>query len=729
MKTQITFLFAVLMSCSFFGQQNFWKKISTTRGHELKERRNTPNQFLLYHLDLTQIKNELKNAPQFNSKENSLKMVFPDADGNNRTYLVQESSVMEPELQAKFPDSRSYTGWEAGNTGNTIRFSISPEFGMHVMYFDGWDVSYMDSYSKDNTVYILYKRKNISYVSAFECDVAETSKILDQNILMKAPMVQDGQLRTYRIAIAATGEYTTFHGGTVAGAMAAMNTTLTRVSGVFEKTLSVKMMMVANNNLLVYTNSATDPYANTNGGTMLGQNQTNIDNIIGSANYDIGHVFSTGGGGVAYLGSVCDNTTKARGVTGSGAPVGDPFDIDYVAHEIGHQFGANHTFNSTSGACAGNRNAATAYEPGSGSTIMAYAGICGVGNVQVFSDPYFHNVSVNEMYTFVTGAGNSCAARTATGNNEPVANAGSDYSIPKGTAFILTGTGSDPDADAVTYLWEQYDLGSSVTGPPVSTAVSGPAYRSFLPSSSPSRYMPVFSSVLSNNLTPTWEVTPSVARTLNFRLLVSDNRATGGQSAYDQMVVNVTNDGPFTVTSHTTNTSYSANTATVVTWDVAGTNGGTINTQNVDILLSTNNGTSFGTVLAANTPNDGSQSVTLPNINTNGARIMVRAAGNIYYALNSSVFSVTGALATNETESGTFMIYPNPATHEITVQLENRNEKAQFSIHDAAGRIVKQGNFKGEEKIRLDGFSTGNYIITLQLESGKKYSEKLIVKK
>lgn len=633
---------------------------------------------------------------------------------------------MEPELQAKFPEIRTYTGWEKGKPANSIRFSVTPETGISAMYFDGWDVSYLDSYTKDNSSFILYKRKDLPKNDRlFECNVED---ILDKNTSLntvaKAPLVSDGFLRTYRLALSATGEYTTFHGGTVPLAMAAMVTTMNRVNGIYEKTISVTMVMVANNSSLIYVNSATDPFTNGNPNTMISQNQTNTTSIIGSANYDIGHVFGTNSGGLAGLGVVCNTSNKARGVTGSGAPIGDPFDVDYVAHEIGHQFGANHTFRD----CGGNENNATAYEPGSGSTIMAYAGICGSTlNVQNLSSPYFHAASVVEMNVVIKRA-NDCSVKTSNNNGVPTADAGADYTIPNGTAFVLTGTGTDPNNDPLTYLWEQYD-NTTNTQPPAATSTVGPAYRSQLPSVSASRYFPVMSSVLVNNLIPKWEVTPSVARTLNFSLLVNDNKATGNQAANDAMIVNVTNDGPFTVTSQTTNTSYNAANPITVTWNVAGTNAGTINTQNVTILLSKDNGLTFNTVLAASVPNNGSAIVNLPNENISSARIMVKALGNIYFALNPSFFSVTSFLATSETGTASFSIFPNPAKDEVNLRLKNQSDSGKYDMYDMSGKLVKAGDIKGDTKIRTDEFQTGNYVITVQLQNGEIYNEKLIIKK
>ena len=726
MKSKLLSLSCLLLAILSFGQQNYWTKLNRNSTSELRTRWTNPKVFSLYQLDLEKIKNDLKNAPKRFSGNENLIIKFPDSDGNVRNYIVQEASVMEPELQAKFPEIRTYTGWEKGKPANSIRFSMTPETGISAMYFDGWDVSYLDSYTKDNSAFILYKRKDLPKNDRlFECNVED---ILDKNTSLntvaKAPLVSDGFLRTYRLALSATGEYTTFHGGTVPLAMAAMVTTMNRVNGIYEKTISVTMVMVANNSSLIYVNSATDPFTNGNPNSMISQNQTNTTSIIGSANYDIGHVFGTNSGGLAGLGVVCNTSNKARGVTGSGAPIGDPFDVDYVAHEIGHQFGANHTFRD----CGGNENNATAYEPGSGSTIMAYAGICGSTlNVQNLSSPYFHAASVVEMNVVIKRA-NDCSVKTSNNNGVPTADAGADYTIPNGTAFVLTGTGTDPNNDPLTYLWEQYD-NTTNTQPPAATSTAGPAYRSQLPSVSASRYFPVMSSVLVNNLIPKWEVTPSVARTLNFSLLVNDNKATGNQAANDAMIVNVTNDGPFTVTSQPTNTSYNAANPITVNWNVAGTNSGTINTQNVTILLSKDNGLTFNTVLAASVPNNGSAIVNLPNENISSARIMVKALGNIYFALNPSFFSVTSFLATSETGTASFSIFPNPAKDEVNLRLKNQSDSGKYSMYDMSGKLVKAGDIKGDTKIRTDEFQTGNYVMTVQLQNGEIYNEKLIIKK
>lgn len=415
---------------------------------------------------------------------------------------------MEPELQAKFSEIRTYVGWQKNHPENSIHYSVTPSTAISVMYFDNWEVSYLDSYAKDHSSFFLYKRKDLpKNDSLFECHVEDELDHLKSNggSANKAPLVSDGQFRRHRIAIATTGEYTAFHDGTIALAMGAMVTTMNRVNGVYEKTISTIMTLLANNNLLVYTNVATDPYTNGNPNSRISENQINTNTLISKANYDIGLVFGTNSGGLAGLGVVCVAGNKARDGTGSGAPVGAPFGIDYVTHELGHQFGANHTFRAATSACSGNANNSTAYEPGSGSTCMAYAVICRINNnVQNNRDAYFHAASIPEMYAVIQRA-NDCSVKTSNNNGVPSAVAGADYIIPKGTAFVLMGVGIDPNNDLLTNLLNQYD-NTNNTQPSVSTATAGPIYRSLTPTVSPLTYFPVMSSVLANNLIPKWEL-------------------------------------------------------------------------------------------------------------------------------------------------------------------------------------------------------------------------------
>jgi len=563
---------------------------------------------------------------------------LPNPLGGFDRFRFVESPVMEPELAAKFPEIRTFLGQGINDPAAALRFDRTPQ-GFHAQVLSPGGAWYIDPLWRGNDeVYTSYfKRDAVNLARDFGCTLLDRAGYVPPSPAgTPGPGYIGETLRTYRLACAATGEYTNFHGGTVSAGLAAIVTAINRVTGVYELELSVRMVLVANNDLIVYTNGGTDPYSNGSGGTMLGQNISNLSSVIGNSNFDIGHVFSTGGGGVAYLGVVC-SSNKAGGVTGLSSPVGDPFYIDYVAHEMGHQYGGNHTFNGSNGSCSGNRNGSTAYEPGSGSTIQAYSGICGADNLQTFSDPYFHSISLDEMSAYVASGSGSCRASNATGNNPPTANAGPNYTIPASTPFALTATGSDPDGDTVTFCWEERDLGpqNSINDPDNG---SSPIVRSRSPVNDPVRTIPRISNLRNNTFAP-GEKLPTANRTMNFRVVVRDNRAGSGGYAHDTMQVTVANAaGPFVVTQPNTNVTWSG-TQTVM-WNVAGTNAAPVNTSHVNIRLSTDDGRTFPILLVANTPNDGAEVVSLPAIATSEARIRVEAANSIYFDISNTAFTI-----------------------------------------------------------------------------------------
>ncbi len=629
------------------GAQNLWHDVAESSIHTSGERRIVPQTYRTVTFDLNALQDLLAAAPLRFSPEatgNTLAIELPTPDGRSSRFLLTESPTMMPDLQAQHPDIRCYTGTGIDDPTAVLKCDLTPH-GFHAQVLRSkkgdW---FIDPYSfGDRDFYTVYFRKDYALPAnkTWDCQVKDNSQAPEE--IQPDPDFQgDCKLRQYALAMACTGEYAAFHGGTTALAAAAINTSVNRVNGVYEIDFAITMILVSNNDNIIYLDGATDPYSNNNGSAMLGQNQTTCDNVIGSANYDIGHVFSTGGGGVATLACVCNNTTKARGVTGGSSPIGDPFDIDYVAHEIGHQFNGSHTFNGTAGSCSGNGSSSSAYEPGSGSTIMAYAGICGGQNVQNNSDAYFHARSLQQTGTFVTGSGHTCDTEVVTGNTKPVANAGADYAIPKSTPFVLTGTGTDADGNSLTYCWEQYDNQSS-TQPPVSTSTVGPNFRSLTPTADPQRYLPNLTDVI-NNVSPTWEVLSSVARTFNFRLSVRDNYGGAGCTHEDNMVVTVASSGPFQVTAPNTAVSWAGNSTQTVTWNVNGTTGAPVSCNNVEISLSTDGGYTYPTIILASTPNDGSQAITVPNIPSTTCRIRIAGMNNIFYDISNVNFTITLAL-------------------------------------------------------------------------------------
>lgn len=597
------------------------------------------------------------------------KINFPHPDGTFHEYTATANNTMHPELAAKFPEIGSFDA--TGENGEVVKWDVTPH-GLHVMIMQpGQSTIYIDPlFAGNNEYYIVYRKKDFRTTKEFTCDFdsdVESLMPLEEPVSGTVKSFGSCQLRTYSLALSATGEYTTFHGGTVALAQAAQVTTMNRVNGVYERDMSVTMVIIPNNNLIIYTNSGSDPYTNGNPNSMITQNQTNTTSVIGSANYDIGHVFGTNSGGLAGLGVVCNNSQKARGVTGSAAPIGDAFDIDYVAHEMGHQFGCNHTFAGTVGSCSGNGNLATAMEPGSGSTIMAYAGICGSLNVQSNSDDNFHGISLQEMGTFVTGSGNSCATVTSLSNNPPVlVSTNGGVVIPQGTPFALTAVATDPDGNTLTYNWEQMN-NAFTAATPSPTATSGPNFRSLPSSTSPTRYFPALPGT-----STTWEMLPTVSRTLNFRVVVRDNAAGGGCNDHEDVTMTVDGgSGPFVVNyPSATGITWAGLSTQTVTWSVANTDVAPVACANVDILLSTDGGLTYPTVLASNVPNDGSQPVNVPNTATTTARVMVICSNGTFYDISNNNFTITAA--TNDyslavSPSSLTVCQPNNATFTVNI--------------------------------------------------------------
>jgi hypothetical protein len=610
-----------------------------------------PQQYRTLTLDVPALQALLASAPQEFTpagQDSQVILALPLPEGGFGRFRIVGSPIMAPELAAQFPEITTYAGQGIDDPTATTRFDWTPH-GFHAIIFGLSGTVYIDPFSRNDTTHYIsyYARDFVPSADKEFIEILPDAKESDALKKELAALVELGafpptgpQLRTYRLAVAATGEYTAFHGGTVPLGLAAIVTSVNRVDGVYEREVAVRMVLIANNNLIVYTNAGTDPYTNGDGFAMLGQNQSNLDAVIGNANYDIGHVFSTGGGGVAGLGVVCVTGQKARGVTGSSAPVGDPFDIDYVAHEMGHQFAGNHSFNGNAGSCSGgNRNGPTAYEPGSGSTIMAYAGICGAQNLQPNSDDYFHGINLDEITAFTSaGSGSSCDVVTNTGNSAPTVNAGAGgFTIPAQTPFSLTGSATDPNGDALTYNWEEFDLGAA--GAP-NNPLAPPFFRSWPSTISPTRTFPRLSDLV-NNTTVIGEVLPNVTRALNFRLTARDNRSGGGGVNSASIAFNVTTAaGPFQVTAPNTAVSWTGTTQQTVTWNVANTTASPVSCANVGILLSTDGGLTYPTTLLASTPNDGSQSIVVPSVNTTTARVRVGCTSNVFFDISNVNFTI-----------------------------------------------------------------------------------------
>src|SRR6476661_794320 len=621
-------------------------------------------------LDVNAMRAALATAPlETRAGAAPLVLSLPLPDGSTSRFAVREAPIMEPGLAAQFPAIKTYAGVGLDDAYASVRLDMTPQ-GFHAQVLSPTTGAYyIDPVSRtDAQHYLSFYKKDMNRAavggvapcgftpSAEDLAAAKQRQATASNTAARNLAGPSGPLlRTYRLALACTPEYSVTKGNTTAGVMAGEVTSINRVVGVYEKELAVRLVLVANNNQLIFlSGTGTQPspaYSNNNGGAMLTQNQTNVDRIIGNANYDIGHVFSTGGGGIAGLGVVC-GTRKAQGVTGSPSPVGDAFDIDYVAHEMGHQFGGNHPFNGDAGSCAGgNRNATTAWEPGSGSTIMAYAGICGTANdLQPNSDATFHTGNFQEMRTFIESTSCNTTANLATGNTAPTVTVPTvSKTLPIGTPFKLTATATDAENDPLTYSWEEMDLGAQ--GSPSAAQVAGqnvPLFRSFDPTVSGTRYFPRLSNLLANT-TNIGERLPTVTRTLKFRCTARDQHngpagVIGGVDFSAFLNLNVSSTaGPFVVTAPNTAVTWTGGAAQTVTWNVAGTTAAPVSCATVNIRLSTDGGLTYPTTLLSGVPNNGSAIVTLPAITSSTARIMVEAADNYFFDISNANFSIVAA--------------------------------------------------------------------------------------
>ena len=621
----ITLCFCFIIT---YGQEPLWKKTTNKNMWSIKTNKQHLQDALFYQFNIDDLNTLLKK----HSKNQIISL--PRANGDMEQYHIEETQNLAPELAKKYPNIKSFRGYSLNSKATKIYISVSLR-KLQVMRTDGFTTEIIEPYTTNNKVYAVFSRATTAKIGDFKCTTLTNTSSLNRNKFHDTNRnTDDQQFRTFRTAVAVTGEYTQYHGGTVEDALAAVNATLTRVNAIYENDLAIRLELVANNDLLIYTDPTTDPFSDSENLTNWNEElQTTLTNTISEANYDVGHLFGHdgGGGNAGCIGCVCTDEEKGSAYTSAvdGIPEGDTFDIDYVAHEYGHQFGANHTFSRS-------ENTGVNVEPGSGSTIMAYAGIA-PPNVQQHSDPYFHAVSIEQIQEYIRTQ--SCQVSTTITNNPPVVNAGEDYIIPPSTPFRLTAIGSDPDNDNLTYTWEQIDSNSNgggfYTASP--TDIEGPNFRSFIPTNSPVRYLPSFENVISGASYLPFEVLSEVSRSYNFRVTIRDNNIIEvGQTSSDDMIVTVDDsNGPFQITSIDTYDNLMAGETYELTWNVAGTNTAPFNSPNVNIKASFDGGNTF-VELISNTSNDGVENITIPvDAHTQEAIILIESIGNIFYAVSN----------------------------------------------------------------------------------------------
>ena len=721
-KLQLVLSFPIFIFCiNGLAQQRIWTP------------ENTPNTLEVGNLSKAEIaasKVYVLNTEQFQktiagtglAKSTEREIDFPDQFGEIATFRVTETPVFAPELAAKYPEIRSFRGYKKSDPGVQIRFSLSHR-GVQSMVIDPKEQRhvFLQKVSPEHNTYISYKRQKDELLSSkFVCSTKAGIAAASPST---ARIVEEGILRTYRLAVSTTGEYTQFHGGTKADALAAINATITRVNAIFETDLAIRLEVIADNDMVIYLNPNTDPYQ----GNFNSEVQNTLTSVIGELNYDVGHLFhqDINNGNAGFIGSVCLDNQKGSAFSSGEAPQGDLFDLDFVAHELGHQFGANHTWSFDT------EGTDVQVEPASGTTIMAYAGIVAGQNVAPSSDDYFHFKSIEQIMAYVQST--SCALTTSLTNAAPVITSTGDFSIPIGTAFVLTGSASDPDGgDVLTYCWEQIDSGIVTTSSFGPDQQAGANFRSLRPTENPDRYFPRLSQISLGELTQinpeineAWETVSNIQRDLNFALTVRDNAAGGGQVAADEVTVQVLNSaGPFQVTSQSAAETYDAGSIQLITWDVANTQLAPIGAERVDIFLSLDGGLSYPITLIEDVPNDGDQEVLLPGVSTSFGRFMVKASDNIFLAVNSESFTITESDIVLQLEALEYSVCA-PATLDIpfeyqtfggfdeTVTFSASNVPPGLDIAFIPNTAMNNGTAVTATVSNTDAVSPGTYPITL----------------
>jgi len=606
-----------------------------------------------FKLDLNKMRSDLKNAPETGTNAKPVEISVPTLKGTIEKFAVYSFPVMSKDLAAQY-ELGSYVGVGIDDPSKQIRFSVAPN-DFQAMIIKGGVFEFIDPLSNDKTIYSVHPKTKDTQGKSFVCSTKEGTQMANQieklsergnffsNQHNNYSKNSDKKYRTMRLAISTTSSYVAYTGGTLSSALAQINATMTRVNGVFEKDFALHLNVI-NAPGIIFVDSSTDPYL-TLPGTLNAKLQQVLTTNVGDANYDIGHVFNAAGnnGNAGCIGCVCIDPTSAEplgkgsGFTQSTAPSGDNFDIDYVAHEMGHQLGANHTFSYSIEGSGVNM------EPGSGSTIMGYAGITNA-NVQMHSDAYFHVASILQVQNNLSLK--DCDVEVPITNNPPAIVALPTYNIPKGTAFVLTASATDPENDPLTYTWEEFDdagaivngqiTGGTITANNLGNTTYGASFRSLMPSTSPTRYFPKLSSVMNgvlNNSNSQWESVSNVARTSSYVVTVRDNNPNFNQQQTKSALQNIIvgSNGPFKVNTQYANVSL----PTPIEWDVVGTNTAPYNVSNVKIDYTTDNGNTW-TLLSASTANDGTENFTFP-VSMDGQLIKVRVSsiGNVFYAVNS----------------------------------------------------------------------------------------------
>lgn len=632
------------------------------------ERRQHPLRYHSFKLDYPQMLAYMNQAPREYSTaagQKKFRVVLPLANGSLETFTVAKTRVIDPALEALHPEIGTYAGAAMNIPGMQVRITITPTWGFQAMIMRAdKGIEYVEPLAAwQNVYYMAYDRLDLPSDPRHEA--AQFCQSLHPEITAPqqespSPRFSPGNagpgegekllggpvdLKVYRLACAATGEFSQDNGGNKDAVFQKITNVTNMLNGIYERDINIRLILIPESYNVIFLDPATDPYTGSGVHIWIDQNPDALNqNLPGSNLYDIGHVFGRFQGGttigIAQLSSCC-SANKGRGASSDNIPYGDYF-LGIVAHEMGHQWSAGHTFNQCTPGDGFSDDSAC--EPGGGNTIMGYNS-CGNNNTTGGRDLFYHSCSLTEIRKFVEmDGGATCGTIMPTTNNAPIASTAypAVTHIPISTPFELTGSATDPDGDPMTYCWDQIDLGpTSPLGSPTTTA---PTFRFYEPSTNPTRTFPNIQRIIANVNHKT-EVLPTYARDLNFAFVVRDNKPNGGgvSRANVKLRANAAA-GPFLVTyPNESSASWNVGEWQTVLWDVANTDKSPINAKNVNIKLSTNNGLDYPTTLATNVPNIGRCCIQVPNNVGANNRIRVEAADNVFFDISNAAFQIVQA--------------------------------------------------------------------------------------
>jgi hypothetical protein len=720
-----------MLATSILAQAAPWQRLNTSVPPTNNAQAVFPNSYTLYRLEQDKILALLHKAGDNASQ--SVLVTLPTPDNKTRTFKVWETPVLPPELQAQHPDIRTYTAVATDDASVTAKLDYTM-YGFRAMVYDGDNTYMIDPYSRvPDGYYMVYNKGNIT-IPGIEHQPCSVSEEAQASIIkgVEAKLGRPGRTaarshgslrRTYKAAITCTGEYAmlvTDGAPTTGAVLSIITSTINRCNGVFERELSITLQLIPNENEIIYLNPDTDPFTcNLNNDCLITQAQNHLDAALTGFTWDIGHIFNTAGGGLAAVGSTC---TEARGSGVSGT--GGPEDIGVILHEMGHQFGAPHTFNANSGGCEGNGSASTAYEPGSGSTIMSYAGICDPNNVASFSDEYYHVSSLYYITEHVDlGDGAACGTTIMAPAPVTVANANDTFYIPRNTPFELlateasTVTGITP---VITYCWEQYDVGNfAVNEDQADTFTVGPTFRSFAPTTSMRRTFPQMQYILDGSYATAGQRLSKVERTSTFRLTARSNDLGWGTFNYsdNRVTVITASQNNFRVTGPSTTALLEVGATQTITWTVANTTDTPIFCSLVNIQMSLDGGLTFPHVITAGAPNTGSYSFVVPDVYSDNVIFKVKGNGNIFFDVTHQPMKIHGnpSSVSNIDDENSLQVYPNPASSYINLRFEHSiSQPMEITMFNILGQQVYSGSMMQEAKLDVANMARGTYYIHLK---------------